>query len=97
MGLRTTYPYLDAVAILHLQILGIIMIFTAGSSYLLPKSINRPMGKIRDFYSNEVEMKEMKIEKTDGEENKPDSNLPEVQVVVMKTESKDDSEKKSEE
>ena len=58
------------------------------------------MGKIRDFYSNEVEMKEMKemkIEETNGEENKPDSNLPEVQVVVMKTESKDDSEKKSEE
>lgn len=58
------------------------------------------MGKIRDFYSNEVEMKEMKevkIEETNGEENKPDSNLPEVQVVVMKTESKDDSEKKSKE
>lgn len=76
------------------------MVFTAGFSYLLPKSINRPMGKIRDFYSNEVEMKEMKevkIEETNGEENKPDSNLPEVQVVVMKTESKDDSEKKSEE
>lgn len=76
------------------------MVFTAGFSYLLPKSINRPMGKIRDFYSNEVEMKEMKevkIEETNGEENKPDSNLPEVQVVIMKTESKDDSEKKSEE
>lgn len=76
------------------------MVFTAGFSYLLPKSINRPMGKIRDFYSNEVEMKEMKevkIEETNGEENKPDSNPPEVQVVVMKTESKDDSEKKSEE
>ena len=43
------------------------------------------------------EMKEVKIEETNGEENKPDSNLPEVQVVVMKTESKDDSEKKSEE
>ena len=86
--------------ILNSQILGIIMVFTAGFSYLLPKSINRPMGKIRDFYSNEVEMKEMKevkIEETNGEENKPDSNLPEVQVVVMKTESKDDSEKKSEE
>lgn len=55
------------------------------------------MGKIRDFYSNEVEMKEVKIEETNGEENKPDSNPPEVQVVVMKTESKDDSEKKSEE
>ena len=88
------------VAIFNSQILGIIMVFTAGFSYLLPKSINRPMGKIRDFYSNEVEMKEVKevkIEETNGEENKPDSNLPEVQVVVMKTESKDDSEKKSEE
>ena len=41
-------------------------------------------------------MKEMKKEETNGVENKPDSDLPEVQLVVVEKESKEDSEKSKE-
>ena len=45
------------------------MIVTSCCIFTLPKSINRPMGRIRDFYSNEEEMKEMP-----GGESKSKSN-----------------------
>ena len=48
------------------QILGICMFASSCLIYLLPKSINDPLGRIRDVYSdNEVEMKEVQKEPED--------------------------------
>ena len=51
------------------------MVATSCCIFLLPKSINRPMGRIREFYSNEEEMKEM------GDKEKKEGDMT---VVVAK-------------
>lgn len=62
------------------------MILTSCCIFTLPKSINRPMGRIRDFYSNEEEMKEMAEGETKSSTKSGEGN--DVTVVVSNEEDK---------
>ena len=98
MGLPITYPYSvfcvpcsvfcdengEVPSFFHL--LGIFMILTSCCIFTLPKSINRPMGRIRDFYSNEEEMKEMAEGETKSSTKSGEGN--DVTVVVSNEEDK---------
>lgn len=73
------------------------MIVTSCCIFTLPKSINRPMGRIRDFYSNEEEMKEIPGGESKSKSNNgagPGTEGNDVTVVISNEEEK--KEKKEE-